>query len=57
MCRILDTLHLALVVQTVYVYTVAGFGDVSKLSQVILSVKVRSLLFNPCLLILLIVSN
>lgn len=56
MCRILDTLHLALVVQTVYVYTVAGFGDVSKLSQVILSVKVRSLLF-PCLLILLIVSN
>ena len=33
--------HLALVVQALYVYTVAGFGDVSKLSQVLLSVKVR----------------
>ncbi len=33
--------HLALVVQSLYEYTVAGLGDVSKLSQVILSVKVR----------------
>ncbi|KJA24830.1 hypothetical protein HYPSUDRAFT_200106 [Hypholoma sublateritium FD-334 SS-4] len=38
---ILDVLHLALVVQAVYVYTVEGFADVSRLSQVILSVKLE----------------
>lgn len=38
---ILDALHLALVVQAVYVYTVAGFSNVGRLYEVVWSLKLQ----------------